>query len=193
MKITAMTMLAVAAGMVVQGGAPSPEVTVYLRDNANAGLQVKALAMDSAAKIFATAGVQIVWRVGLPSRSASHPIVIDLRADEPVTERPGALGYARVYEGVHITVFYDRILHHGNATGVVLGHVMVHEIAHILQGVSRHSESGVMKAIWTTGDYREMYFRPLPFTPHDVMLIHQSLAAWENARIERDAAVLAAE
>jgi hypothetical protein len=193
MKITAMTMLAVAAGMVVQGGAPIPKVTVYLRDNANAALHVKALAMDSAAKIFATVGVQIVWRVGLPSRSASHPIVIDLRADELVTERPGALGFARVYEGVHITVFYDRILHHGNAAGVVLGHVMVHEITHILQGVSRHSESGIMKAIWTTADYREMYSRPLPFTPHDVMLILQSLAAWENARIERDAAVAPAE
>jgi hypothetical protein len=32
----------------------------------------------------------------------------------------------------------------------VLAHVLVHEITHILQGIDRHSESGVMKS---PGDY----------------------------------------
>jgi hypothetical protein len=61
----------------------------------------------------------------------------------------------------------------------VLAHVMVHEITHILQGVSRHSESGIMKARWTNNDYQEMMFQPLPFAPEDVKLVQLGLDARE--------------
>jgi hypothetical protein len=49
---------------------------------------------------------------------------------------------------------------------------MVHEITHIQQGVDRHSNSGVMKARWTDKDYAAMAWKPLPFTPEDILLIH---------------------
>jgi hypothetical protein len=51
--------------------------------------------------------------------------------------------------------------------------VLVHEITHILQGVDRHSESGIMKAQWTIDDYRAMASKPLSFTPLDVKLIQR--------------------
>lgn len=38
------------------------------------------------------------------------------------------------------------------------GHVMAHEIAHILKGVSRHSADGVMKAQWDDHNRREMTY-----------------------------------
>jgi hypothetical protein len=59
---------------------------------------------------------------------------------------------------------------------MLLAHVMVHEIAHILQGVYRHSDNGVMKAVWTGQDYSQMRVGALPFAPEDVELIHLGLA-----------------
>jgi len=59
-----------------------------------------------------------------------------------------------------------------NRMGILLGHVLVHEITHVLQGVSRHSEEGVMKARWNIPDFRAMEAHPLPFDRLDVLLIH---------------------
>lgn len=60
---------------------------------------------------------------------------------------------------------------------IVLAHVLVHEITHILEGIDRHSESGVMKAQWTVEDYRAMADKPLPFAAIDVDLIQRGLAS----------------
>jgi len=38
------------------------------------------------------------------------------------------------------------------ATTMLLAHVLVHEIADILEGVDQDSEEGVMKAHWTADD-----------------------------------------
>jgi hypothetical protein len=57
----------------------------------------------------------------------------------------------------------------------LLAHVLVHEITHILQGVARHSETGIMKAHWTPVDYRQMLVHPLPFAPEDVQLLQLSM------------------
>lgn len=57
----------------------------------------------------------------------------------------------------------------------LLGHVLAHEITHILQGIDRHSQEGVMKAHWTTEDIVQMARQPLPFEQKDVMLIHRGL------------------
>jgi hypothetical protein len=72
-------------------------------------------------------------------------------------------------------VFYDRIKQKP-APGELLAHVMVHEITHILQGISRHSDSGVMKANWSGEDFQRMRYKVLPFAEEDVVLIHRGLA-----------------
>ena len=58
---------------------------------------------------------------------------------------------------------------------VLLGHVMAHEIAHILQGVARHSERGIMKERWESSDYKQMLKGSLRFTEHDAILIKLGL------------------
>jgi hypothetical protein len=52
---------------------------------------------------------------------------------------------------------------------------MAHEIAHVLEGVSRHSEEGIMKGYWQQRDYRQMKSGTLPFDPTDVELILAAL------------------
>ena len=90
-------------------------------------------------EIFAGVEVKIDWRRGQPTRSQSRsekPIVVEMLTDTPRELKPGALAFARPYEGVHIDVFYDRVraATEPELTPNVLAHVLVHEITHVLQG-----------------------------------------------------------
>jgi hypothetical protein len=99
-----------------------------------------------------------------------------LVSGNPEDEESGALAEAYPFALEHnISIRYDRV---HNSAGIsrdlepiLLAHVLVHEITHVLQCVDRHSETGVMKARWTTDDYYEMRWKPLEFTSEDVELI----------------------
>ena len=52
-----------------------------------------------------------------------------------------------------------------------LGHVLAHEIAHVLEGVAQHSSEGVMKAKWNERDCDELTRKPLRFAAEDLELI----------------------
>src|SRR5579859_1013855 len=105
-------------------------------------------------------------------------MVVSLMTSTPKAFHPGALAYALPYEGVHIQVFYDRIAQSDpDLAPSLMACVIVHEITHILQGVDRHSESGIMKAKWTSSDYTQMKRGMLRFTAADVELIHDGFAA----------------
>jgi hypothetical protein len=79
----------------------------------------------------------------------------------------------------HIVVFYSRVCQKMSPARVpvLLAHVLAHEIAHILQGVQRHSESGLMKPQRDDADFFEMARKPLGFTEEDVDLIYRGLDA----------------
>jgi len=59
---------------------------------------------------------------------------------------------------------------------VAAAYVLAHELAHAMQGVARHAESGIMKAHRSNEDYQDMFFHNLVFTTNDVELIHRGLA-----------------
>jgi len=130
-----------------------------------------------AQKMLAGIGVETEWRGN--SCSKGGDIVITLSYQTPASKLPGAFAYSLAYEGRHIEVFWDRVLRKvpSAVAPILLAHVLVHEIAHILQGVSRHSETGVMKAAWNPDDYFQMRRKPLEFTEDDVRLIHRGIAA----------------
>ena len=173
MKIAALMVMTMMAGVMARAGQPQKKLTVYLVDKGPIPPAIRTAALDLAAKMLTTIGIRLDWRRSEPPRiSSERLIVIELATRTPSNLLPGALGYALPYEGVHITVFYDRIPREVvPLTIAVLSHVLVHEIAHVLQRVSRHSDSGIMKAVWTNQDYRRMKMEPLLFTPRDVELI----------------------
>jgi hypothetical protein len=180
MKITRMTMLAaLMAGMAAtaaHAGQPQTKLTVYLRYTANVCPEVNFPAKGLASQMFAKIGIAVDWSRGEPSVDSSQPpIFIEFSSATPEYRLPGALAYALPFEGAHITVFFDRIEKRPHPS-TLLAHVMVHEISHLLQGISRHSDAGVMKARWTVGDFAEMRIRPLPFTQLDVDLIYRGMA-----------------
>jgi len=93
------------------------------------------------------------------------------------------LAFAQPYEG-RIVVFLDRVAELNRNKGLsVLASVLVHEITHVLEGVSRHSSTGIRKARWDYRDYFEMSRRPLPFAQEDVNLIYNGLKARHMAPV----------
>jgi hypothetical protein len=174
-----MKIMAIAAMMAVAGmTAPADwNVTVYVNNDRN--MAVMYPAQERAGKMFSEAGVRIDWRTGRPSDGQLErgpQIVVSFMERTPHNYKPGQLAYSNLYEG-HITVFWDRIRESpGAPPAVVLAHVLVHEITHILQGIDRHSERGIMKSKWTYADFSAMASEPLPFTRLDVELIQRGIA-----------------
>ena len=110
--------------------------------------------------------------------------MISLNMGTPANRKPGELAHTSPREGTHIVILYDcvrdcvRKVKPTKFSGV-LAHVMVHEVTHILQGIPRHSASGVMKARWDDYDFVQMAWKPLPFTDVDIDLIQRGLDARE--------------
>jgi Zn-dependent protease with chaperone function len=152
--------------------AAEPAVSVCI--DSGIGLAEKQLAQMVVGRIFHQIGTRIEWRC---SSGSAQPIMITLSANPRDGSHPGALAYAQPFVG-GIVVFYDRLQSfQPEMRAHVLAHVLAHEITHVLQGIDRHSESGIMKAHWDPRDLREMSSKGLVFTPYDVLLIHQGMAA----------------
>jgi hypothetical protein len=183
--ITAIATMAVAGTAAAKmhttpaGFAPKYTITAYVRDDRTDHALSLGAAEPVASQIFATAGVAVNWRLGWPEtepKPADLTVLIDLKDQTPAERMPGALAYALPYEGVHLIVFCDRVVKM-NPSGpqVVMGHVLAHEITHLLEGIQRHSETGVMKAHYSNSDIFQMSAHPLPFAPEDLALIQTGI------------------
>jgi len=133
-----------------------------------------------ASGIFERIGVHVNWHTGeRPAGQISFGIRTADRA--PASAALGALASAQLLgtSGADITIYEDRILplpaEFHILPDVVAGYVIAHELAHVMQGEARHSESGILKAQWSRRDYATMMLRRLAFTPRDVELIHLGL------------------
>jgi hypothetical protein len=179
MKIATMTMWAAMAGAFSQSdaAAQTEDQSVTVCVEKGAGFGVLPLAQQIASKMFAEAGVTVDWRRGVAGCPAQG-ILISLSDRAPADVPSDAMAYALAYEGSHIVIFFDRLQRRVQAAQIsaLLAHVLVHEVTHILQGISRHSGQGIMKAHWDGPDYQVMRFKPLSFTAEDIELIHRGLA-----------------
>jgi hypothetical protein len=139
--------------------------------------EILPFAQTLASRMFASIGVEIDWRSDLRG-CPTEGILVNLSFHTPENVKPGALAYAKPYEGKHILVLYDRIAQNPCERQIpyVLGHVLTHEITQMLQGICRHSASGVMKAHWTPDDLAGMVLQQLTFEQKDVDLIYLGLA-----------------
>jgi hypothetical protein len=178
MKISAMiTMAAILAGSAwAASKSDSRTLVICLEGGKHAGVESAAA---KASNIFLPAGVQLEWHAeGKFCQGNLDAMVVSFMTSTPKAFHPGALAYAMPYEGVHIEVFYYRIAQSDpDLVPSLMAHVMVHEITHILQGIDRHSTSGIMKALWTSSDYTQMKRGQLWFTAGDIQLIHDGFAA----------------
>jgi hypothetical protein len=137
--------------------------------------------------IFFTIGVRIDWHDN--SCPASPDVIkISYADDAPKRISPGALAFALPYEGTHIVVLYRRMKQQSGIAERLLPFVLVHEITHILEASSEHSETGIMKACWNSTDYYHMLRHTLAFAAEDVASIHRGID-WRAARAAGQGAV----
>jgi hypothetical protein len=131
--------------------------------------------------IFKKIGVRLSWHTGEP-RASQGAIGIRAVKRAPNSASWDALASAQLLgsSGAEITVYEDRVRRvldeHRNLAEVATGYLLAHELAHVMQGVARHSESGILKAQWSSDDWNAMMFHKLAFTDSDVELIHRGLA-----------------
>ena len=144
----------------------APAVTVAIYDDVHLPLQVLADAQDEAMRVYEKAGVPISWIVCKSSKIEAEP---DLGCQDPSSAThlnlrivphasnvsDGVFGVAFLSAegtGAYSDVSYnsaeelDRDWHVGLAR--VLGHVMAHELGHLLLGSNAHSRQGIMSPRW---------------------------------------------
>jgi len=128
-----------------------------------------------AQEIYSQIGIRLDWSHRTQCREGDGILIHVGSAPSPAVH-PSALAYAWLARA-RIEVFYDRIAASAAplAAPDLMGHVLAHEIAHVLQGVVRHSEEGIMKAHWTQLDYERMRPHPMQFAPEDVALIRAGM------------------
>jgi len=172
----------------VSEAVPRPFLCIRLYNLADVTPQTLDRAAEEATRILASAAVDIVWQQPAESPEAhafdqtghgqgQHPkpdarnyLVVSIRRGDP-SAFPGALGFALPHAqiGVHATIFYDRIEQLTQRVVItvpkMLGHVMAHEIGHVLLGSREHSPAGIMKAIWDSTDFQYDPAARMEFTP----------------------------
>ncbi len=160
-----------------------PEVLVRLIDTYRVPQPLLFRAKDTAGQILASAGVHVRWgRMG--SRPGAETMdVIDVRFaySFPETYKPKALAEAFPFagNGVRINIFFNRLAStiklYELSAGSILGHVLAHEIGHVLLQEGSHAQTGLMKPYWTGLDYSGMVLKNLEFTAADANRIRINL------------------
>jgi hypothetical protein len=183
MKRTWLVAAGLAAAIATQAQECRPGIqmlTVYTLSKTLIPNDVMARAKYMATRVLAGAGVTVEWVKGERPADSEKSfcgdwLAIAFEAKAPSGFVPQALAYANLNAGssTEIHIFYDRVSVFPDRLRMAeyLGHVLAHEIAHVLQGVARHSSEGVMKARWNALDCSEMARKPLGFTAEDVELI----------------------
>jgi hypothetical protein len=96
-----------------------------------------------------------------------------------------ALPTAEGVPGTDISLFYQRVLdlaYHGgvgtgfdDAKGIILGHMIAHEVGHLLLGPDSHGSRGVMSFPWNKRTLTTMERGLLEFTAAERSSIHREL------------------
>jgi len=202
--MTSIIVVTIAAAAVTQNSSASVSTSESVRQNdyqvkvhLNCTADVPATLLwpsqEVARDLFARIGVRLVWGPGHwhPSQSTGvagtgEPIqrefAIEISPRVPKAFDQDALAFAMPYgdTSVGVVIFYNRVKfllreHRTTPEAVIFGHILAHEIGHVLERINRHSETGVMRAHWTEDDFTQMAAGRLGFTAEDATFIRNSL------------------
>ena len=145
-------------------------------------------------RLFGAAGIQAAWTnchhwqppvliPGDPCNESKDPLAFTLVISKASSGPLGtsSMGFAMPFVGNanHAAVLYPSVEEQAYrwwpvSTGMVLGHVMAHEIAHLILGSLTHGR-GIMKSNWTRNDARLMVRRKLLFTAGQASALRAAL------------------
>src|SRR4051812_46692107 len=128
-----------------------------------------------ASAIYAAIGIDIDWQP--PSECLQDGIAIELVGDACKGATPTALAHTLPPSAgpQRITVFFNRVKRlvtsQQFAAPAVLGHVLAHEIGHVLLDTNDHSSVGLMQAQWRSIQISLMRRYPLRFSEAEGQMI----------------------
>jgi hypothetical protein len=153
----------------------------------------------TASRIFRQAGLLVTWLTCAPSLETTpeslagteteFPSHLEVRiVSQPKNASPSTFGVSYLGAdgtGCYSDVFFTRIVKLHSISrqdiGAILGHVMAHEIAHLLLGMNSHSPFGIMRAQWQKEELLKASKGELLFTLKESQLMRQRLAAARQA------------
>ena len=166
--MTVATVLMV-AGPASAAETPAPQtIRLQLRNEARVPDDVLTDARNEVNRIFARAGFEVQWVDETPRitvKIAAH-VLGYARAASPV------MGVAlRTADGQIAQVFFRRVevfarIHRADLS-TMLGHVMAHEVGHLLMPAAPHSPTGLMRGVWDDTQVRDAAGRTLTFTEEE--------------------------
>ena len=189
----------------------SPELHISVQDSANVPPELLAAAEAEVHRIFQQAGVETAWRNCSETVEKSQPagchvvgstyLMLKILHDAmsmQVRDRIDVLGVAPLDAngvGFYGYVFYDRIqqlAEKRNLAPTLLGHVLAHEIGHLLLRSGTHSISGIMSGRWAGGELRRISEGAMFFDAHEskvmgdrlLILAHKPLGTLRTLVVE---------
>ena len=194
-------------------GAESREPTLHVAVHNDAGVSelTVAEAESAAGKVFASAGLRLDWvNCGRPGESdvdarrcsaVSYPTHLQLR----ILVRPRHLAAATLGisylgadgTGCYSEIFAAQVEHLGvdhEARSVILGHVMAHELAHLLLGTNSHATTGIMRAHWQAAELERAKRGVLLFSAGESERMRErAFPAWTKVRANGSSRTTAAD
>jgi len=171
------------------------EVHISVYDDANVPPELLAAAEVQVRRIFQQAGVETLWQNCSHGAEDTQPAgchvvgstyfvlkILPHAMGAQVRDRSDVLGTTTLDEngvGHYAYAFYDRIEQMAEARRLgssLLGHVLAHEIGHLLLWSNSHSISGIMSGRWAGGELRRISEGTMFFMPQESKVIRERLS-----------------
>lgn len=152
--------------------------------------QILAQAKGYATRLYRSIGVDLRWKTTCSTTELETPgtlsepnlstIGVEWAATAPLTLQAGARASARPFQttGIRVILYQDRImplLQERPRGSAVLGHVLAHEIGHVLLGHTAHGRKGLMQPAWSNLEQSAMRRTPMAFTSEEAESIRRRL------------------
>jgi len=168
-------------------------VTVAVYDDVQLSSDVLSNAEQEATRVFDKAGVRTLWILCKSNsepdpdsrcQNHAHPTHLALRIVPRAWKTSDSIfGVAFLSEdgtGAYGDVFYDSVekLHRDWNVSLprVLGHVIAHELGHLLLGSNAHSRQGIMRPDWHGDELRRASMGDLLFTAEQARSMREVLS-----------------
>jgi hypothetical protein len=159
-----------------QSIADDSKLTLVIYDHAHLGERKLAQAESTASEIFQRAGVQLIWVEGF-TYAAQRRDVLNPAPEDPATlviklqpeSEAARYGVRSVCGGIGfasgaIIFVRNSDQHSGVSDATRIGHVIAHELGHVLLGASAHSIVGIMRGTLLQQDWENAAQGTLGFT-----------------------------
>ena len=173
------------------------QITVQVHNSAGVSSSVLRQGEAEAARIFANAGIDVVWQncpnnsgvisdcLGFTPNEFSLQIVSNGRTLNDSVFGQAFLGEGGI--GKFCDIFFNRIeqIWQGSGTdpSLILGAVAAHELGHLLLGSNAHSPVGIMQPVWPPKNLRAIDMGTLLFTRKQAALMKARLARPGNSAL----------